>query len=81
MENHFNSLSKIRDYHGPLLISHGNADRVIPVSHGKRLFSAANEPKKFYLVGGGDHNSTTTNASVRGKESPIGSANCPRATR
>ena len=56
MENHFDSLTKIANYHGPLLVSHGDADRVIPVAQGKRIFSAANEPKKFFLVTGGDHN-------------------------
>ena len=56
MENHFDSLAKIGKYHGPVLISHGDSDRVIPTSHGKRLFAAANEPKNFFVVAGGDHN-------------------------
>jgi uncharacterized protein len=56
MQNHFDSLAKIKKYHGPLLVSHGNADRVIPFAQGKKLFNAANQPKQFFTVPGGDHN-------------------------
>jgi uncharacterized protein len=56
MKNRFNSLAKIKKYHGPLLCSHGDADRVVPFTQGKQLFEAANEPKKFFTVPGGDHN-------------------------
>jgi uncharacterized protein len=51
-----NSLAKIGRYHGPLLQSHGTADRLIPFAQGRRLFDAANEPKQFFRVEGGDHN-------------------------
>ena len=43
------SVEKIGDFHGPVFISHGEADDVIPISQGKRLFAAANEPKTFYV--------------------------------
>jgi uncharacterized protein len=56
MQNRFDSLSKIKNYHGPLLVSHGNADRVIPFALGKKLFETANQPKQFFTVPGGDHN-------------------------
>ncbi|MBN2578401.1 MAG: alpha/beta hydrolase [Pirellulales bacterium] len=56
MKNRFDSLSKIKNYHGPLLVSHGDADRVIPFAQGKQLYEAANEPKQFFTVSGGDHN-------------------------
>ena len=60
MKNRFDSISKIRTYHGPLLQSHGDADRVIPYKLGKRLFAAANGPKRFITIPGGDHNSPQT---------------------
>lgn len=50
------SASTIRKYHGPLLQSHGDADRTIPFSVGRKLFDAANEPKTFVPIPGADHN-------------------------
>jgi uncharacterized protein len=54
------SEAKIADYHGPLLQTHGDADRVVPYALGKRLFEAANEPKKFITNPGGGHNDAPT---------------------
>ena len=34
----------------PLLVTHGAADTLIPVEHGKALFAAANEPKELVVV-------------------------------
>lgn len=56
MTQRLNSLDKIGRYHGPILIAHGDADKTIPFEHGKRLFEAANEPKRFVVIPGGDHN-------------------------
>jgi fermentation-respiration switch protein FrsA (DUF1100 family) len=47
MRNRLDSLSKIAKYHGPLLICHGDMDEIIPYEQGRRLFAAANEPKRF----------------------------------
>ena len=60
MRNRLDSLAKIRDYHGPLLLSHGDRDRVIPFEHGQQLFAAANEPKRFVTIPGSDHNDPQT---------------------
>ena len=57
MAGRFDSLTKIRDYRGPLLISHGDADETIPFEQGRRLFQAGNKPKAFVTIPGGDHNS------------------------
>lgn len=56
MTTRLDSRSKIGDYRGPLLQTHGDADRVVPYALGRRLFDAANEPKRFIAVRGGDHN-------------------------
>jgi uncharacterized protein len=56
MQTHFNSIVKIHNYHGSLLQSHGTADRLIPYAMGRKLFDAANEPKQFVAIPGGDHN-------------------------
>ncbi len=56
MRNRYNSIAKIADYHGPLLQSHGDADRLVPISQARQLYEAANSPKSFFLIEGGDHN-------------------------
>ena len=56
MINRFNSIKKLGDYAGPLLIAHGDADELIPFAQGERLFAAANQPKRFVRIAGGDHN-------------------------
>ncbi len=56
VQTKLNSAEKIATYHGPLLQSHGTADRLIPYKIGCRLFDAANQPKQFVPIAGGDHN-------------------------
>jgi fermentation-respiration switch protein FrsA (DUF1100 family) len=57
MRSRFNSLEKIRSYRGPLFISHGDGDELIPLEFGRRLFdAAAGERKEFYVVRRGGHN-------------------------
>jgi uncharacterized protein len=56
MRTRFDSASKIGSYHGPLLQAHGDADTIVPSPFGRRLFEAANQPKKFLLLRGHDHN-------------------------
>jgi fermentation-respiration switch protein FrsA (DUF1100 family) len=56
MQNRLDSLAKITRYQGPLLQVHGDKDRTVPFAQGKRLFAAANEPKRFVLSRGADHN-------------------------
>ena len=60
MRNRLDSLAKIGQYHGPLLIRHGDADTIIPFEQAQRLFAAANEPKRLLVVPGGDHNDPPT---------------------
>lgn len=55
MRNRFDSLRKIDQFHGPLLMVHGDRDRVVPYEQGKKLFAKANEPKRFVTNAGGDH--------------------------
>lgn len=39
----------------PLLLVHGDADRVVPYHHGKELAAKANSPVEFWTIPGGDH--------------------------
>jgi fermentation-respiration switch protein FrsA (DUF1100 family) len=61
MRNRYDSLSRISRYSGPLFISHGTADRIIPFAHGQKLFAAATGPKEFFEIAGGDHNDSEPN--------------------
>ena len=56
MQNRFNSLEAIRNYPGPVLISHGDADHLIPIAQAQALFEAAPGPKQLITVAGGHHN-------------------------
>lgn len=56
IHDQFNSLGKIKDVHMPLLLMHGEADTVVPVKFGRKLFAAANEPKQAEFIPGAGHN-------------------------
>lgn len=56
MRNRLDSLSKIADFRGPLLHCHGDQDEIIPFEMGRRLFAAANDPKRFITLPGIGHN-------------------------
>ena len=56
MSMRLDSLSKIAQYNGPLLCSHGDADTLIPLEQGRELFEAAPGPKRFITICGGGHN-------------------------
>ena len=60
MRNRFESAKRIAEYHGPVLISHGDADQVVPYAQGEKLFAAANEPKQFLHIAEGGHNDPNT---------------------
>jgi fermentation-respiration switch protein FrsA (DUF1100 family) len=55
-----NNVAKIAEYDGPLLYSHGTADRVVPIALGEQLFEAAAGPKTFHRLPGLDHNTRGT---------------------
>ncbi len=52
----FDSLSKITRIGAPLLIVHGEKDRVVPVEMGRALLAAAREPKDAVFVPDAGHN-------------------------
>jgi len=56
MTQRFNSLAKIKNYHGPLLHSHGDADQLIPIELGRKLFEAAPGRKRFVVIPNAGHN-------------------------
>lgn len=56
IRDRFDSLSLIRRIGAPLLIVHGEDDRVVPAELGRELFEAAVEPKQGIFIPGADHN-------------------------
>jgi hypothetical protein len=57
MRTRLESISKIRNYHGPLLQAHGEQDEIIAADLGWRLFEAAPmEHKQWLSLGASSHN-------------------------
>jgi abhydrolase domain-containing protein 17 len=52
----FPNLRLIRRVGAPVLVIHGTADQLIPLSHGRRLLEAAPGPKQAFWVEGAGHN-------------------------
>jgi uncharacterized protein len=48
----YDTLSKIKQIHCPVLVAHSKEDDIVPFHHGQELFAAANEPKEFLLLHG-----------------------------
>jgi fermentation-respiration switch protein FrsA (DUF1100 family) len=63
--NKLDSAAQITAFRGPLLQSHGTADRTIPFSSGQKLFRAANEPKEFAALESAGHNNWLTEDYLR----------------
>ncbi|OYX25416.1 MAG: hypothetical protein B7Z10_06390 [Rhodobacterales bacterium 32-66-7] len=51
MKDQFRSRDHIGRVRAPLLVLHGEVDRVIPFGFGKALYAAANDPKTFLSLG------------------------------
>lgn len=54
-KNRFESERKISSVNCPVLIAHGDSDEMIPTEQGRKVFAAANEPKKLMIVPNGKH--------------------------
>jgi fermentation-respiration switch protein FrsA (DUF1100 family) len=54
----YNSLAHISNIPCSLLILHGDQDTVVPISQGRKLYDAANEPKNFQALPGAGHDDT-----------------------
>ena len=57
MRNRYPSEVRVASYAGPWLQLHGDADTLVPLSSGKRLFDACpSGDKKFVVIPGMGHN-------------------------
>ncbi|MEM7190566.1 MAG: alpha/beta hydrolase [Pseudomonadota bacterium] len=55
-DERWESAEAVTQIQAPVLVLHGDADRIIPIQHGQQLFEAANQPKKMIVYPGGRHN-------------------------
>ena len=51
----FRSDRRIARVHAPILVLHGERDRIVPVRFGERLFALASEPKRMLRFPQGNH--------------------------
>ena len=54
----FDAVDKIARVDMPVIVLHGSDDRYVPVDLGRKLFQAADEPKRLVVVSGGTHNNS-----------------------
>ena len=61
MKDRFETRERIARISSPLLIVHGTEDQVINVSHGKRLYELASDPKSLAIMDGAGHGNLWAN--------------------
>ena len=52
----FSTLDALQEFSKPVLVMHGNHDRIVPFGVGRALFDRLSGPKRFAVIEGGDHN-------------------------
>ena len=55
LKDRYESDKKIRNIKSPILIMHGEADKIVPFRMGKKLYEMANQPKYSYFPKYDDH--------------------------
>ena len=55
LKDRFEAEARIADVGAPVLIVHGDADKIVPIPYGRALFEAAQEPKEAAWIQGGGH--------------------------
>lgn len=67
LESHdvFEAVDRLGDK--PLLLIHAKGDEVVPYSRSEELYERAAEPKKLWLLEGGDHRSAQHDEEIQGE--------------
>jgi len=60
----YDTLSRMKSVRCPVLVVHSRDDRLIPIGHGRKLFAAANEPRRFLELTGGHNDGFWTSGAV-----------------
>ena len=56
LKDRYPSIDRISSVHVPVMVIAGDRDDIVPESLSRRLYEAANEPKRYVLVPGAGHN-------------------------
>jgi uncharacterized protein len=56
LTDRYPSIDRIGSVHVPVMVIAGDRDDIVPEALSRRLFDAANEPKRYVLVAGAGHN-------------------------
>ncbi|MGH8715056.1 MAG: alpha/beta hydrolase [Casimicrobiaceae bacterium] len=79
----FDSVDKMAKVRLPVLIVHGEADRIVPARFSQALYEAAAGPKELLLVDGGTHNNSMRTGALQYRRAladlfGLGAANAAR---
>ncbi len=58
VSGHYDSLTRLSSIYLPVLVLHGDLDMLVPIAQGRKVYDAANEPKRFVTLPGAAHNDT-----------------------
>jgi fermentation-respiration switch protein FrsA (DUF1100 family) len=56
LSTRMDSLSKIKNYQGPVLVAHSDGNEIVPYEQGEQLYNAAPGKKRFITLHGAKHN-------------------------
>lgn len=65
MRDQFRSVDRIARLRVPLLVLHGDRDGVVPIALSEALFKAANEPKRYVMLPGIEHEGVLEGGGLR----------------
>ena len=65
LNQHFDSINKVKDLRMPVLFIHGTDDNIVPDFMGKQLYAAAREPKQLLIVPNAGHNDVAEVAELQ----------------
>ena len=55
LKDRYETIKKLKNIKIPILVMHGENDKIVPFKMGKKVFSEANETKYFYFPKDDDH--------------------------
>ena len=55
LKDRYETIKKLKNIKIPILVMHGENDKIVPFKMGKKVFSEDNEPKYFYFPKDDDH--------------------------
>ena len=56
LRNHYDSISRVQQLSTPILVLHGDQDDIVPIEQGRKLYMAANDPKRIHIIERASHN-------------------------